>query len=327
MAIPIWAFIGVSALAKGAAEFVKASINNNKAKENNESAEKIVERAKKQLDKARENTDTSIKNLGKRKIEILNENIKIFVDEFEKINNIELSKSKGLDELGKIIIDENSFKELKDLQNMATTIAGGLVAGTAGGALAGFGAYSATSLALASTGTPIATLSGIAAKNATLAFFGGGSIVSGGLGMKAGAIILGGLVTGPALAIMGVIVNAKARENYDISCINLSEARKYREEMSKLTTLSVAIRKRADMFNRFLLRLDCIFTPLVHKMSTIISQNGNDYRTYSDEDKKTVAEAVSIVGAIKAILDTPILDEDGNLTDESEKVLQMRINN
>lgn len=45
----------------------------------------------------------------------------------------------------------------------------------ASGALAAFGAYSAASaLATASTGTAISALSGVAASNATLAFFGEG---------------------------------------------------------------------------------------------------------------------------------------------------------
>ena len=45
----------------------------------------------------------------------------------------------------------------------------------------------------ASTGTSIASLSGAAATNATLAFFGGGSLAAGGLGMAGGTAVLGGL--------------------------------------------------------------------------------------------------------------------------------------
>ena len=60
----------------------------------------------------------------------------------------------------------------------------------------------ASTFAAASTGTAIATLSGAAATNATLAFFGGGSLAAGGLGMAGGTAVLGGLVAGPALCVI-----------------------------------------------------------------------------------------------------------------------------
>lgn len=59
--------------------------------------------------------------------------------------------------------------------NIASSLLEGGVTGAASGALAAFGAYSAASaLATASTGTAISALSGVAASNATLAFFGEG---------------------------------------------------------------------------------------------------------------------------------------------------------
>lgn len=51
----------------------------------------------------------------------------------------------------------------------------------------------AAALGTASTGTAITTLSGAAAQNATLAWWGGGSLASGGLGMAGGAVALNGI--------------------------------------------------------------------------------------------------------------------------------------
>ncbi|MBD2187997.1 hypothetical protein [Pseudanabaena mucicola] len=61
----------------------------------------------------------------------------------------------------------------------------------------------ATSIGAASTGTAISSLSGAAAWNATLAWFGGGAIAAGGGGMAVGAIVLGSITVVPALAIGG----------------------------------------------------------------------------------------------------------------------------
>lgn len=57
-----------------------------------------------------------------------------------KKKNMELSDSEGLEELKKLHIDKASFKELKDMGNIAVGLAGGAAAGVAAGALAAFGA-------------------------------------------------------------------------------------------------------------------------------------------------------------------------------------------
>ncbi|MCG9751999.1 hypothetical protein L1D54_16095 [Vibrio brasiliensis] len=70
---------------------------------------------------------------------------------------------------------------------------GGLVGGSAA-----LGAWGLVSLVgSASTGTAISSLSGVAATNATLAWFGGGSIATGGAGMAGGFWVLGGIVAAP----------------------------------------------------------------------------------------------------------------------------------
>ena len=71
------------------------------------------------------------------------------------------------------------------------------------------------------------------------------------------------------------------------------------------------------------MRLQTIFDPLVFKMTQIIENKGGDFRNYSVEEKKCVASAMALAGVIKAILDTPILDEDGNLTEESGEILDV----
>ncbi|MEL4241581.1 hypothetical protein [Shewanella xiamenensis] len=70
---------------------------------------------------------------------------------------------------------------------------GGLVGGSTA-----LGAWGLVSLiGSASTGTAISSLSGVAATNATLAWFGGGSLATGGAGMAGGFWVLGGIVAAP----------------------------------------------------------------------------------------------------------------------------------
>ena len=141
--------------------------------------------------------------------------------------------------------------------------------------------------------------------------------------MLGGSAVLGGLVAGPALAVLGMVVGAKASANLDTAYSNFSKARKYSEEMDVAALACMGIRKRSAMFNRFLLSLNTVFEPLVFEMTQIIKTRGTDFRKFSDDEKKVVAEAMAMAGAIKSILDTPILDDDGNLSPESEQIVEM----
>jgi hypothetical protein len=97
---------------------------------------------------------------------------------------------------------ENNLSISEELINLGkSTFQGVAISGLAVGAT-----WSAVgALATASTGTVISTLSGAAATNATLAWFGGGSLATGGLGMAGGTAVLGGLVAVPAIIIIGLI--------------------------------------------------------------------------------------------------------------------------
>ena len=120
---------------------------------------------------------------------------------------------------------------------------------------------------------------------------------------------------------MGFVVGAKASANKDAAYSNLAKARKYEEEVKTLQLLCKAIRMRANMFERLLIKLDSIFQPLTDSLSNIILTSGTDYSLYSKEEKAIVAACLSVVKAIKAVLDTPILTEEGNLTDESAAIV------
>ena len=57
---------------------------------------------------------------------------------------------------------------------------------------------------------------------------------------------------------------------------------------------------------------------MIYKMEDIFQTEGDDYKQYSAESRKVIASCASIAVSIKAVLDTPILTDDGLLTDESE---------
>lgn len=102
------------------------------------------------------------------------------------------------------------------LKSIATTKANTgviLLQGSTLGGLAAVGSWTLVSLlGTASTGTAIASLSGIAAHNAILAWFGGGALVAGGGGMAVGTLTLGAIVAVPIVIFSAYKTHSKASE-------------------------------------------------------------------------------------------------------------------
>ena len=223
MALP-FILAGAALLAGGIG--VKKGID---AKEDFDRAERIGRRAKRNhedaiesLESEREKTNQSFQDLGRLKVSIFSDQIKYLVDEIKKRKKAK-SKMTGFEQM----VEELNLPQMEKMVLGSLDIEKGLASGAASGALMGLGAYGSVGmLASASTGTAIASLSGAAATNATLAWLGGGSLAAGGFGMAGGMVVLGGLVAGPAIAITGFVMASKAEEA-------LTKARDYESEVDQ----------------------------------------------------------------------------------------------
>ena len=284
-------FIGIAAASGmlGIGGAVKAGVDTNNAKRINKNANELVQESTDCLNAQRLACGNALTRLGAEKLSVLNGTLPAFLDVFTQIKNVDFKETEGLDELHRLHIDEQEFVELRGMANFAGSIAGGAVAGTASGALAAFGAYGAAqALAFASTGTAISALSGAAATNATLAFFGGGSLAAGGLGMAGGTVVLGGLVAGPALLVMGLVAGKAAQKGLEKAYTNRAEAIQIAAQLNTASLQCETIRRRTYMFYNLLARLDSYFMPLIHRMGDIVKIEGDDYSQYSAESKTVI---------------------------------------
>ena len=141
---------------------------------------------------------------------------------------------------------------LKTLVGSGVSIAGGAGAG----ALTALGAYGLVgTVGTASTGAAIGGLSGAAASSATLAWFGGGALAAGGLGIAGGTAVLGGIVAAPIPVAIGAFQQVKARRiqreaEGRVKELRLKEA-EIRRDYAKLS----AVRQRCDEVQRTMLEL------------------------------------------------------------------------
>ena len=322
MPIPLL-FIGVAAVtgAVGAGTSIKAGVDAFSANDINKSANEMVQEATDAINAQREACGKALGYLGAEKLSVMGGSIRRFLDTFRQIKNVDFRDSEGLDELSKLAIDSHDFEELEGMAEFAGSVAGGVAGGAASGAIVALGAYGAVqTFAAASTGTAIASLSGAAASNATLAFFGGGSLATGGLGMAGGTAVLGGLVAGPALLVVGLVASNAASKELEKAKANKAEAEELVAQLRAGALQCEAIRRRTYLFHNLLARLDARFMPLVYAMEEIVKNEGDDYRLYSPESKKAIASCASMAVTIKTVLDTPLLTDDGLLTGESETV-------
>lgn len=313
--------LAIAAAGYGAKKGLDAKNDFNEANELNKKAKKIYENSQMKLEGKKEDTNIMLKVLGKTKIDIYKGSLKEFVEVFSQIKNIDFKDNLELGLLPNL--DKQDMLNIKDTVLKMEEILGGGIAVLGSGALAGIGALGGVSaFATASTGTAIASLSGAAATNATLAWLGGGSLAAGGFGMAGGMVVLGGLVVGPALAVGGFIAALKAEEAKYTAQENYSKAKVARKEINAICTVLDGIFNQADEFSHILKELDKYLIKQNNKIKEIIKNKGNNYLNYSTTEKKQLMIAFSIAETIKNLCDTPIIDENGKITQQSKKVLE-----
>ncbi|WP_181882211.1 hypothetical protein [Helicobacter aurati] len=217
----------------------------------------------------------------------------------------------------------------RTITDLNTTL-GGFAAGTVAGAMAGFGAFgTAGLLATASTGTAIASLSGVAATNATLAWFGGGSLAAGGLGMAGGTMVLGGLVAAPVLAVFSTFLAADAeRKKYD--------ARSYYQGIQALTEVMEAqelvyrkLYNKTDEKIRTLLQIDSELDRQLDKVVSIIEVNGLSVRYWDEDEQREARKMIQFAETVVNAINAPVMHDKDTLTQklkryqkESERLME-----
>lgn len=319
--------IAVATGATGVKKGLDAKKDMDLAKDINNEANAIAKSAERTIERSREKTKNSVEKLGMKKIELLSTTVNDFIVNFEKIKNINVNSSEGIDELRNFNPESLAFKKLKEASFEAKDIAINGLSAIGGGALLAFGTYNVVMgglgglLVTATTGTALSSLTGVAATNATLAWLGGGALSVGGFGMAGGMAVLGGIVAGPALALGGTLFAKKAEKAYYDAKSNKAKALEFEEQAETIAVKLSEVSIRANQLTELLDKLNKYFMNSVSILKYGIDTCGTDWNSYPDSLKNNIYVCVQLAQTIKNVIDTSLLSESGELLDESRTSL------
>lgn len=274
------------------------------------------------FDKKNDLTNQSLTKLGELQLKVGRDfkEFRTIADKLlEKLNQTN-SKDIALD------FPQHKLDEIDGLALSTTAYMGKVAGAGAAGAAAAYAVYGGVmAVAAASTGTPIAALSGAAAYNATMAAIGGGSIAAGGFGMAGGAMVLGGVVAAPIMAIAGWAFASHAEEA-------LSDARKTRREVNEIVEKMEKGRKQLDKTKLYVDKIysetDRLYTVFKEYFDSLkafeqLISTKTDITKFEDDVIRLIHNGYQIAAILTDIITTPLFkpkhDENGNvvLTDEN----------
>ena len=290
----------------------------NQAKTLGEQAQARYEAQEQRLEKAREGCQGALERLGRRKLQVMDSEMRRFVASFGRLKNLQLTDVPSMSafpqaELQAMQVQAIGFEAIDVLKTLA--------ASGAGGATAGFVAYGAVgALGVASTGTAISSIGGIAAYNATMAWLGGGALSAGGLGMAGGIWVLGSIVTGPVLAIGGMVLSAKSKEALAKAKAQAAEAAKAIEQMKTIEAATSLIQTRAEQIFQILHGLWEELRQTLPQLETIVGRE-TDWRRLRPEEQQAVAVITSLAYLLKQLIDAPLFDAEGKPVDDTLKLI------
>ena len=289
----IWGAIAVVSAFGGVVATVNANDRINSARQKYTNRRRRYEQAIQDYKDKHKWAASRFEDLGKTRLEAM-------VTLGKAVRFLEKAKLKERDLFEKFDITPEQLVQFKTASVQAHEVLKDLTSSAISGVATAASAYGLVgTFASASTGTAISALSGVAAKSATLAWLGGGTLAAGGGGVAAGTVVFGGLVVGPTLLVVGFFAQAKAGDvenqvEKHITEMDIDEANK-----QKLLAALDAVLARVTEVKKSTVNLQ-------NELETLLSSSSpqNEHDTYL---------VVKTSVALGQLLDIAILDKNGRI--------------
>lgn len=290
--------IAAAAAVAGVGSGIKGGMKMKDANDTMESAKQMQRRAINKFEENNKKTTKQMDSIGETELSILS-SFEEFADLMENIQGRPEFKKYSKED---IKLPEYTAEELREVSAGAGVLMGGLggAAGTAGGfAAAGATTSAVMALGTASTGTAIASLSGAAATNATLALLGGGTIAAGGGGVALGTAVLGGATLGVGLLVGGMIFNVTGSKLSEKADEAYSQARKTEKSVDEIVGYLKELYESAKSFEDCLKEVKEQYQKRMDIMKVVVYvQKRVNWDEFTETEKKITENLILLVGLL-----------------------------
>lgn len=241
-------------------------------------AQHMYKKARKALDKQEEKAEEALWELGCEKKKVMVQSVQKFLKTYEYIKEIRLKETKGWNEIAKRTIDANCVMRLRELSDI----------------------YQRTWIE-GSVETSILST--------TLISLGAGFLPS---------------LIAPFTLSTALSASVRANENLEKAEAMYAEAELLSEKMRISKVVCRGIVEQAERFRKLLINLDDMFSKCVDLLDSIVQYqrriHGNEpliEDDFTDGELALMALTRALAGSVKAVIDTPILLQDGTVSDDA----------
>ncbi|GHR73014.1 sortase [Helicobacter pylori] len=286
--------LALAAAVYGFKKSIDASETADKVNEIVKEAEDLKEGAKNRVESAESGCKNAFARFGEKKLHVISHGVSRFVWHFNQL--------KGHQFFVKASDMQDLHKQLSVVQNFSKQLnASGMSEESAiGGMFAGYGGLGISSF---TTGAML-----------------GGGLTMGGL---AGMVVFGGLVAGPAIAILGAMSADEMKEKLEKAKAYYSQVEKAVKKADAIIDQFQAIEKMAKLFTRQITKCDALFFSLSQDAIATMKKHNYNHSLYSQEERDQLCVTVSTLMTLSAFLKVPIIDKHQKLQEKVQRALEI----
>ncbi|WP_187917012.1 sortase [Helicobacter pylori] len=284
----------LAAAGYGFKKSIDASETADKVNEIVKKAEDLKEGAKNRVESAESGCKNALMRLGEKKFHVISHGVSRFVEHFNQLNGHQFFvKDSDMQDLHKqVSVAQNLSKQLNTSGMSEESAIGGMFAG-----------YGGLCVSSWTTGAML-----------------GGGLTMGGL---AGMAVFGGLVAGPALAILGAVSADEMEEKLEKAKAYHSQVEEAVKKADAVIDNLRAVEKMAKSFTRQITKLDALFFSLSQDAIATMKKHNYDTSRYNQKERDQLCVTVSTLMTLSAFLKVPIMDEHQKLNKKAIEALNL----
>ncbi len=289
--------LALAAAGYGFKKSIDASETADKINEIVKEAEDLKEGAKNRVESAESDYKNALMRVGEKKFHVISRGVSRFVRHFNQLKGHQFFvKDSDMQDLHKQVSVAQNFSKQLDASGMSEESA-------IGGMFAGYGGLCVSSW---TTGAML-----------------GGGLTMGGL---AGMAVFGGLVAGPALAILGAVSADEMEEKLEKAKAYHSQVEEAVKKADVIIDQFQAIEKMAKLFTRQITKCDALFFSLSQDAIATMKKHNYDTSRYNQKEKDQLCVTVSTLSSLSAFLKASIMDEHQKLNEKAKNALNLMQN-